>query len=183
LQFILSIDPAMNIVQCDYERHGEQIIAIFNEAIAYSTALYDYNPRTLEMIRAWFDAKAKGEFPVVGIETEAGELMGFASFGTFRAWPAYKYTVEHSVYVDSRFRARGVGRALLESLIKEARARSYHVLVGGIDATNGASIVLHERLGFTYCGTILHAGFKFGRWLDLVFYQLILDTPDQPIDG
>jgi phosphinothricin acetyltransferase len=109
--------------------------------------------------------------------------MGFASFGTFRAWPAYKYSVEHSVYVDARFRGRGVGRRLLEELIAAARARDFHVLIGGIDAANTVSIALHERLGFTHCGTIRQVGFKFGRWLDLTFYQLILATPLQPIDG
>jgi phosphinothricin acetyltransferase len=109
--------------------------------------------------------------------------MGFASFGSFRAWPAYKYSVEHSVYVDARFRRRGVGRRLLEEIIEAARVRDYHVLIGAIDASNQPSLALHERLGFIYCGTIRQVGFKFGRWLDLAFYQLILATPLQPIDG
>ncbi len=173
----------MTIIPCESRKHAAQILAIFNEAIVNSTALYDYKPRTTEMMETWFAAKAKGNFPVIGIEGEDGELMGFASFGTFRAWPAYKYTVEHSIYVDPRFRGRGVGRHLLEQVIEAARAQDYHVLVGGIDATNTASLALHERLGFTHCGTIRQAGFKFGRWLDLSFYQLILATPLQPVDG
>ena len=85
----------MTIVQCNYQRHARPILAIFNEAIAHSTALYDYKPRTMEMMAAWFDNKRKGKYPIIGMESDAGELMGFASYGTFRAWPAYKYTVEH----------------------------------------------------------------------------------------
>jgi L-amino acid N-acyltransferase len=90
----------MNIIPCDQQKHAAQILAIFNEAIANSTALYDYKPRTMESMASWFEAKAKGKYPVIGVENEEGELMGFASYGTFRAWPAYKYSVEHSVYVD-----------------------------------------------------------------------------------
>jgi phosphinothricin acetyltransferase len=109
--------------------------------------------------------------------------MGFASYGPFRERPAYKYTVEHSVYVDTRFRGQGVGRRLLEAVIVEAGIQDYHVMVGGIDATNAASIRLHESMGFTACGIVRQAGFKFGRWLDLAFYQLILKTPASPVDG
>src|SRR3954463_6843674 len=159
----------MQIVPCTHERHADAILAIFNDAIVNSTALYDYKPRTMEMMSAWFDAKAKGKFPVIGIASDSGELMGFGSYGTFRAWPAYKYSVEHSVYVDARFRGRGIGRRLLEEIIAAAQKQDYHILVGGIDSTNTVSIRLHEALAFTYCGTIRQAGFKFGRWLDLVF--------------
>lgn len=173
----------MRTVQCEQQRHGQAILAIFNDAISNSTALYDYKPRTIEMMAGWFDAKAKGAFPVIGIEDQSGELMGFGSYGAFRAWPAYKYSVEHSVYVDARFRRRGVGRLVLESLIEAARDQDYHLLVGGIDATNRASILLHEKLGFSHCGTIREVGFKFGRWLDLSFYQLTLNTPAHPVDG
>ena len=122
-------------------------------------------------------------FPVIGFENDAGELMGFGSYGTFRAWPAYKYTIEHSLYVDARFRGRGVGRALLQALVAAAEKQDYHVLVGGIDAANSVSIRLHESLGFAHCGTVRQSGFKFGRWLDLAFYQKILATPAAPVDG
>ena len=163
----------MTTIRCEQQKHADQILSIFNETIANTTALYDYKPRTVDMMRAWFEAKGKGNYPVIGVQADTGELMGFASYGFFRAWPAYKYSVEHSVYVDARFRGRGVGRRLLEAVIEAARAQDYHVLVGGIDAANEASLALHERLGFTHCGTIRQAGFKFGRWLDLSFYQLI----------
>jgi len=159
------------------------VLSILNEAILTSTALYDYQPRTSEMMSAWFAAKEAGRFPVIGVESEDGELMGFASYGTFRAWPAYKYSVEHSVYVDSKFRGRWIARVLMLRLIELARAQDLHTLIGVIDAENSASLALHERLGFIRCGKIQQAGFKFGRWLDVEFHQLLLSTPACPEDG
>ncbi len=173
----------MNLITCEPQRHAAPILAIFNDAIANSTALYDYKPRTAESMVGWFEAKSRGRFPVIGAEDDSGALMGFASYGPFRPHPAYKYTVEHSVYVDAGCRGQGVGRALLGAVILAAEKQDYHVMVGGIDAANAISIKLHESLGFTSCGVVKHAGFKFGRWLDLAFYQLILRTPAAPVDG
>lgn len=172
----------VQLIDCD-RSHAEQILAILNEAIANSTALYDYHPRTLAMMDTWFDAKEKGQYPVIGAVDEQHRLLGFASYGAFRNWPAYKYSVEHSVYVDKDCRGRGVGALLLEAVVARARLQQYHTVIGGIDATNGVSIALHTRFGFQFCGRVRHAGFKFGRWLDLDFYQLILDTPSQPVEG
>jgi phosphinothricin acetyltransferase len=132
---------------------------------------------------AWFKAKQANRFPVIGMVDEHDHLLGFASYGSFRAWPAYKYSVEHSVYVHKDHRGRGLGRLLMERLIGAARQQQMHVMVGGIDIANRASISMHEKLGFVHSGTIRQAGFKFGRWLDLGFYQLVLDTPEQPVDG
>ena len=173
----------MKTIRCEPRRHSDAILAILNDAIANSTALYDYKPRTPANMVSWFEAKAQRQYPVIGIENDSGELMGFASYGPFRAWPAYKYTIEHSVYVAARFRGQGVGRKLLEATIAAAMEQDYHVMVGGIDASNAVSIGLHESLGFNACGIVKHAGFKFGRWLDLAFYQLILKTPASPVDG
>ncbi len=172
----------MKIIRCD-PGHSGAILAIFNDAIANSTALYDYKPRTPEMMRTWFEAKAKGNYPVIGAVDDTGELLGFASYGPFRAWPAYKYSVEHSIYVDARFRGRGLGKVLLREVIAAAAAQDYHMLIGGIDAANAVSIALHLKAGFTRCASIKQAGFKFGRWLDLEFYQLLLPTPTEPKDG
>src|SRR5215831_7830837 len=172
----------MKIVPLDGSQ-SEQILAIFNDAILNSTAVYDYKPRTPEMMVTWFENKKKGNYPVMGSLTTEGELMGFGSYGTFRAWPGYKYTVEHSVYVAAKYRGRGLGKLLLQEVIASARKQNYHVLVGAIDSQNLISIKLHERLGFQHAGTIREAGFKFGRWLDLMLYQLILDTPLHPVDG
>lgn len=173
----------MNIVACEPARHSAAILEILNEAIANSTALYDYQPRTAQSMVGWFEAKARGRYPVIGVEDDRGQLMGFASYGPFRAWPAYKYTVEHSIYVNAHCRGQGLGRALLGAVILEAERQDYHVMVGGIDAANSVSIKLHESLGFKACGVVRQAGFKFGRWLDLAFYQLILRTPATPVDG
>lgn len=172
----------VQLIDCDRSRASE-ILAILNEAIENSTALYDYQPRTMAMMDAWFTAKEQGRYPVIGAVDEGGRLLGFASYGAFRAWPAYKYSVEHSVYVEKDCRGRGVGTLLLQAIIDRARLQQYHNVIGGIDATNAVSIKLHTRFGFEFCGRVRHAGFKFGRWLDLDFYQLILDTPTQPADG
>jgi L-amino acid N-acyltransferase YncA len=172
----------MNLVRCDAS-FSDQILAIFNDAILHSTALYDYKPRTMESMVAWFENKKKGDFPVVGVVDEAGELLGFASYGTFRAWPAYKYSVEHSIYVAAKHRGNGLGKLLLQEIVRNARQQNYHVLIGGIDSQNAVSIRLHKRFGFEPAGTIRHVGFKFGKWLDLDLYQLILDTPTEPVDG
>jgi phosphinothricin acetyltransferase len=172
----------MRMVHCTHERHAAPILAIFNDAILNSTALYDYRPRTLESMAGWFRTKETHRFPVVGLEDDAGQLAGFASYGTFRAWPAYKYSVEHSVYVHREHRGKGLGPRLMRALIEEARSQGYHTMVGGIDVQNAASIRMHTQLGFVPCGVIRQAGFKFGNWLDLAFYQLILDTPANPHD-
>ena len=120
---------------------------------------------------------------MIGVESEEGQLLGFASYGAFRAWPAYKYSVEHGIYVQKNHHRKGLGRLLMEHLIERAREQEYHVLIGGIDMANTSSIALHQSLGFAHAGTVLQAGFKFGRWLDLGFYQLLLDTPRVPRDG
>jgi phosphinothricin acetyltransferase len=161
------------VIRCGRE-HLEAIRGIYNHEIVHTTALYEYEPRSIETMAAWWAAKQAAGLPVLGIEAEPGVLAGFASWGPFRPFPAYGHTVEHSVYVDSRFRVRGIGRALLAALIEEARGRDLHVMVGVIDATNAASIGLHRRLGFTHSGTVREVGFKFGRWLDVDYWQLLL---------
>jgi len=170
----------MKIVDCTHDRHAAQILDIFNEAILTSTALFDYQPRAPETMVSWFKTKAAGQFPVIGVEDANGVLLGFASYGTFRAWPAYKYSVEHSVYVHKDHRGKGLGRRLMAALIAAAQAQDCHLLVGGIEASNASSIGLHRAIGFTHAGTLHQAGYKFGRWLDLSFYQLILPTPLHP---
>jgi L-amino acid N-acyltransferase len=173
----------MRIVACDYDSYSAAILAILNEAIVSSTALFDYRPREPASMVEWFRVKAARRFPVLGAVAADGALMGFATYGTFRAWPAYKYTVEHSVYVHKDHRRKGVARALMARLIAVAEQQDYHVLVAGIDAANAASIALHEQLGFERAGVIHDAGFKFGRWLDLAFYERRLQTPAVPVDG
>lgn len=170
----------MKLIACNHSDHASAILDIFNHEIVFSTSLYDYQPRPLSSMVAWFKNKELGNFPVIGAVDESGQLMGFATYGSFRGWPAYKYTVEHSVYVHHSFQVRGVGSALMRELISHAKNQQFHVMVGGIDLNNTASISLHEKLGFNHAGTIKQAGFKFGRWLDLAFYQLVMETPLEP---
>jgi L-amino acid N-acyltransferase len=171
------------VVDCTLEEHGQAILAIFNEAIVNSTALYDYKERTMADMVSWFGTKEVGGFPVLGIVDSTGALLGFATFGEFRARPAYKYTVEHSIYVHHDHRGKGLGKELLRVVVAAAEAQGRHAIIGGIDADNRGSIALHEKAGFQLVGTLPQVGFKFGRWLDLVFYQLTLTTPQNPIDG
>ena len=171
----------MKITDCTFAQAPE-ILAIFNDAILNSTALYDYKPRTMASMEAWFAAKKKGGFPVLGAFDDDGTLAGFASFGTFRAWPAYKYSIEHSVYVRQDRRRSGLGRLLIGRVVEAAKSRDYHMMIGVIDAANTASIQLHQKVGFSHCASIKQAGYKFGRWLDLEFYQLILPTPSSPTE-
>ena len=171
----------MKITDCTFAQAPE-ILAIFNEVIANSTALYDYKARTMTTMETWFEAKKKGNFPVLGAFEEDGSLAGFVSYGPFRAWPAYKYSIEHSVYIHREKRGRGLGKLLLGAIIEAAKEQDYHVMIAGIDSENLASVRLHQGLGFTHCASIRQVGYKFGRWLDLEFYQLILPTPQSPTE-
>ncbi len=177
------VSSSVELVACDETQHAAAILEILNDAIVSSTALYDYHPRPLASMSGWFAGKRAGNFPVWGAVDGAGRLLGFATYDVFRVRPAYKYSVEHSVYVARDARGAGVGTALLKRLIETAIEQQLHVLIGGIDAENDASVAFHRRLGFEHAGTVKQAGFKFGRWLDLAFYQLILPTPHAPIDG
>ena len=170
------------VIRCR-EDHLGAIRAIFNDAILNTTALYEYQPRSEATILAWWQAEQQAGYPVLGVEHADGSLAGFASWGPFRVFPAFKYTVEHSVYVAAESRGVGIGRRLLEAVVAEAVRQDVHLLVGAIDATNAASIALHRSLGFEHSGTIREAGFKFGRWLDLDLWQRTLTTPDRPVDG
>lgn len=169
----------MKIISC-WKEHSQSILDILNEEIINSTSLYDYRPRDMKSMGTWFDVKEKNKFPVVGLVDDEGQLVAFGSYGSFRAWPAYKYTVEHSLYVHKDHRRKGYGRIILGELIAEATRHDYHSMIAGIDSQNLSSKKLHEDFGFRFCGQILHAGYKFSRWLDLDFYQLILTGPANP---
>ncbi|HVV72205.1 MAG TPA: GNAT family N-acetyltransferase, partial [Verrucomicrobiae bacterium] len=114
----------MNLIRCDIS-YLEPIRGILNEAITSSTAIYDYQPRTSAMMEGWFEAKRKDNFPVLGLVDEHGTLAGFGSYGTFRAWPAYKYSVEHSIYIAAGSRGRGLGTILLKAILEAAREQQY----------------------------------------------------------
>ncbi len=158
------------------------ILTIYNEVIATSTAVYALVPVTFDERQSWFEARQALGYPIlVAHETNlngVSEVVGFASFGDWRgAWPGYRYTVEHSVHVRSDRRGNGIGSRLLEPLFQLAMDMDKHVMVGAIDAANRASLHFHERLGFVPVAHFQEVGHKFGRWLDLVFMQRILDIP------
>jgi L-amino acid N-acyltransferase len=156
------------------------ILALYNEIITRSTAVYALLPTTLEERRGWLHARAASGYPVLVAVREA-QLIGFSSFGDWRGtWPGYRYTVEHTVHVQAEARGAGVGRRLLEALFPRARALGKHVMLGAIDADNHASIRFHERLGFVPVAHFREVGHKFGRWLDLVFVQKLLDAAGSP---
>jgi L-amino acid N-acyltransferase len=167
----------MPIVRDATEGDLPAVLAIYNEVIAASTAVYALEPATFDERRLWFSSRRVTGFPVLVAVGPDGDVRGFASFGEWRgAWPGYRYTVEHSVHVRHDVRGQGLGRALVESLFPLALVLGKHVMIGGIDAANDASIRFHERLGFERVAHFREVGHKFGRWLDLVFMQRFLDA-------
>jgi len=154
------------------------ITEIYNEVLKTSTAIFSDKPASVEERMAWWKGRSDQGYPVL-VATEGGAVVGFASFGSFRTWPGYRYSVEHTVHVAASARSRGVGGALVRELIARARAAGKHVMVGGVDAENAASLRFHERLGFEPVGCLREVGFKFNRFLDLVFLQYWLTPPDK----
>lgn len=170
------------ILQECTEKQLPEILAIFNDAILNSTALYDYNVRTMDMMNNWYADKIRLNNPIIGAFDSENQLLGFATYGSFRVRPAYKYTVEHSVYVRADKRGLGLGKLLLQQIIEKAKEQNFHVLVGVIDTLNQVSVKLHENEGFKLIGVMEQVGYKFGKWLDAAFYQIILNTPNEPQD-
>ena len=151
------------------------LVAIYNDVIATSTATYTTALVTLEDRRQWWRARVAAGYPVLVAVDESG-VSGFATFGEFRPWPGYRFTVEHTVHVRSDRRGGGVGTRLLEALFPRAAALGKHMMIAGVDAANVASIRFHERLGFERAGCLREVGHKFDRWLDLVFLQRRIDA-------
>ncbi len=163
------------------EKDLKDILEIYNDAILNTTAIYAYKIQTLEERKQWYEKKKQDGYPVLVFE-ENDKVIGFATFGPFREWPAYKYTIEHSIYVHKDYRNQGIATKLMKEIIKIADEREYATLVAGIDAANEGSIKMHEKIGFKHSGTVTKAGFKFGKWLDLAFYQLDLTGPKMPLE-
>jgi L-amino acid N-acyltransferase YncA len=161
------------IIRDAVEEDFDAITAIYNEVLLNSTAIYNDVPAAVAERVAIWQSRRQQNYPTL-VACEGNTVIGFASFGDFRAWPGYRFTVEHSVHIDASSRGRGAGSALLQSLIPRAAALGKHVMVGGIDAENSASLRFHERLGFTPVAHFKEVGFKFGRFLDLVFVQHII---------
>jgi len=155
------------------EKDLPAILAIYNDVIVNTTAVYDYEPHTPAMRLAWFNVKKEQGFPVFVAE-ENGKVLGLSSIGPFRAWAAYQFSVENSIYVAADARGKGIGKMLMPPIIDAARQLGMHTMLAGIDASNEASIQLHKDFGFEEVAHFKQVGWKFGRWLDLKFLQLII---------
>ncbi|WP_331832426.1 N-acetyltransferase family protein [Pseudomonas sp. LH21] len=155
------------------------ILDIYNDAVRNTTAIWNETPVDLGNREAWFEARAQQGYPILVAVDDSG-VLGYASFGDWRPFEGFRHTVEHSVYVRSDQRGKGLGPVLMEVLIERARLCDKHVMVAAIESGNAASIRLHERLGFSITGQMPQVGVKFGRWLDLTFMQLYLDDNTLP---
>jgi phosphinothricin acetyltransferase len=151
-----------------------RLLEIYNDIILNTTAVYDYEPHTLDMRRQWWETKKSQGFPVFVAEQQE-KILGFSSIGPFRAWAAYKYSAENSVYVAAEARGMGVGKLLIPPLMDAAKKLGLHTIIAGIDATNEASLRLHRSFGFEEVAHFKEVGWKFERWLDLKFLQKMID--------
>jgi L-amino acid N-acyltransferase YncA len=149
------------------------ILEIYNHAIIHTTSVYSEQPHTLDMRLAWYNDRISNGFPVFVADLN-GQVVGFSTYGHFRAWPCYRYTVEHSVYVHIDHRGKGISKLLLQPLIDRAKEMKLHAMIAGIDGENEVSYRLHQSFGFVEVAHFKEVGFKFGRWLDLRFMELIL---------
>jgi L-amino acid N-acyltransferase YncA len=165
-------------VQADFE----QITAIYNEVLTHSTAIYNDRPATVEERVSWWRSRVAQGFPVV-VASDGTRITGFATFGDFRAWPGYRFTVEGTVHIRADVRGRGVGSALLKEILAHAKAMGKHVMIAGVDSENAASLRFLERFGFERAGHLREVGYKFDRFLDLVFLQYWITPPAGPAGG
>jgi len=147
------------------------LLAIYNDVIATSTAVYSYTPVSLEDRTQWWRARVGQGYPVLVALDESG-VLGFSTFGDFRPWPGYRFTVEHSVHVRADYRGKGFGRQLIQVLFPRAAAMNVHMMIAHIDSAAAASLRLHEKLGFEQVGTFHEVGqMKSGQWLSVVAMQ------------
>jgi L-amino acid N-acyltransferase YncA len=159
------------------ESDFDQITAIYNDVLTHSTAIYSDRPTTRDERLSWWQGRLRQGYPVI-VATEEDHIAGFATFADFRAWPGYRFTVEGTVHIHAESRGQGVGTDLLKLIIERARAIGKHVMIAGVDSNNAASLRFLERFGFERAGQLREVGFKFDRYLDLVFLQFWLTPPD-----
>lgn len=152
---------------------AQAILEIINYTILNSTALYDYEPRSLENQITIFDDKLKKGFPII-VAIENDVVVGFGYYSEFRYREAYKFTVEHSIYAHPNHIGKGIGKMIMENLLHLAKNQKLHTMIGVIDSENQSSIDFHEKFGFEIVGTIKDSGFKFERWLHSVFMQKMI---------
>lgn len=149
-----------------------RITEIYNWAVLNTTASFDINPQTIEQRAEWFSHYG-GNHPLVVCEVD-GYVSGYASLSEFRKKEGYRRSCELSVYIDPEYHRQGLGKKMMEHVIGMGRELGYHVIMSGITSDNEISIKMHENMGFELCGHFKEVGFKFGRYLDCLFYQLFL---------
>ena len=150
-----------------------QLLVIYNDVIANTTAVWHDELHTLEMRQEWFDQKIEEGFPVF-VAVENNIIAGFSTIAQFRPWVGFRFTVENSIYVASNSRGKGVAKLLMQTLIEASKQLGIHAIVAGIEAGNEASIALHEKFGFVEVAHFKEVGFKFNKWMDLKFLELIV---------
>jgi phosphinothricin acetyltransferase len=165
----------MKIYIRPYQTEDTQaILDIINHNVLNSTALYDYKIRSYEQQKAILEEKISKKFPVI-VALLNDQVVGFGMYSEFRFREAYKFTVEHSVYINENFHGQGIGKLLLQELITLAKQQKLHTMIAVIDSENQGSVEFHEKFGFKTVGIIKESGYKFDRWLHSVFMQLILE--------
>ena len=155
------------------------ILAIYNDAVVNTTAIWNDDIVDLDNRRAWLEARERQGYPVF-VAVEDSLVLGYGSYGDFRPFQGYRFTVENSVYVASAARGKGVGAVLLEALVAHAGTAGKHVMIAAITAGNEASLRLHARQGFAEMGSLGEVVFKFGRYLDLVLMEKRLTGSSSP---
>jgi phosphinothricin acetyltransferase len=160
------------VIRAAERRDAEGLRTIYNHYVTESTTLFDMVPRTLDEQVQWIDDHSGGH-PAVVAELD-GHVVGFGSLSTFRSRPAYSTTVEDSVYLLDGYQGQGIGRRLLEELLRLAALHGFHSVIARITGENEASIALHAACGFRVVGTEREIGRKFGQWLDVVEMQRML---------
>jgi phosphinothricin acetyltransferase len=151
----------------------EEIVAIYNQVLATTPAMWREQPTSMAERHAWLDETRAGDFPVL-VAADTSGLLGFAACSPFRDWPGYSRTVEHSIHMRADARGRGIGTVLLSALEDQVRSLQAHVMVAGIDATNEGSVRFHQRAGFVEVARMPEVGQLRGEWRDLVLVQKIL---------
>lgn len=155
----------------------QAILAIYNHAVLHTTASYDYEPRTLEHRLEWFEAHEREDLAIFVAEAEGDGVVGWSALNKFHDRMGFRFTSENSVYVAEPWRGRGLGGILLKPLIDAAEARGLRAILAAIDADNQSSIRLHAKHGFERVGQFRQVGYKFGRWLDVVYMERLIGVP------
>ena len=161
------------VIRNYWEMDAKAVQEIINDSILHTTHNYDHLPKTLEEVQSLFSQKTKEGCPILIGEVN-GEVVGYATYGRFRAKPGYNKTVEHSIYLNEKAQGKGLGSKMMLQLIEKARGQGYHMMVAGMDSENLVSYRFHEKLGFQETARMPEVSFKFGKWLTLIFMQLKL---------